>query len=159
MVHLNRLTHAFQHDSAASASGLPSSGGEVRESSPLFIGTYATYQYVYMQLYQLACSSPMRQRWGGRPSPPSHPASPSNPRITIGYAAGAAGAAGVISCIRWAEQPGRRNANSASGMSFRLAQVPLERVAPALEQLAPLQTQGASCFANPISRTHRLSWN
>jgi hypothetical protein len=31
-----------------------------------------------------------------------------------------------------------RNANSAGGMAFRLAQVPLERVAPALEQLAPL---------------------
>jgi len=46
-VHLNRLTHAFQHvsaslthalqhDSATSVSGLPSSGGgEVRELTPL----------------------------------------------------------------------------------------------------------------------------
>ena len=33
--------------------------------------------------------------------------------ISIGYAAGAAG---VTFFIRWAEQPGRRNANSAGGM-------------------------------------------
>ena len=97
------LTHAFQYDSAALASGLPSSGGEVRELTPFDRNLrYVTIciKCKHINLPTVAHATTVR---GG--SPPPHLVTrrlPQTTRITKGYARGAAAgaAAGVTSFIR-----------------------------------------------------------